>query len=55
MRQSATSAVFVGVMSAVVSVAAAQPPGPPPALSVCLTLSHAIAAAARREGQSSTK
>lgn len=50
MRRSATSAVFAGVMSAVVTVAAAQPAGPPPALSVCLTMSHAVAAAARREG-----
>ena len=37
------------VMSAVVTIAAAQPPGPPAALSVCLTLSHVVAVAARRE------
>ena len=48
--RSATSAVFTGVMLAVVSVAGAQPAGPPPALTVCLTMSHAVAAAARREG-----
>jgi len=50
MRRSATSAVFAGVMLAVVNGAAAQPPGPPPALTVCLTMSHSVAAAARREG-----
>ena len=51
MRRRATSAVLAGVMSAGVTLAAAaQPPGPPPALSVCLTMSHAVAAAARREG-----
>ena len=49
MPRNATSAVFAGVMSAVVTIAAAQPPDPPPALSVCLTLSHVVAVAARRE------
>jgi len=50
MRRSATSAVLAGVMLAVVNIAAAQPPGPPPALTVCLAMSHSVAAAARREG-----
>jgi len=50
MRRSATSAVFAGAMLAVVNVAAAQPTVPPPALTVCITMSHSVAAAARREG-----
>ena len=50
MRRSATSAVLAGVMSAVVNVSAAQPPDPPLALTVCLTMSRSVAAAARREG-----
>ena len=36
-------------MSAVVTIAAEPPPDPPVALSVCLTLSHVVAVAARRE------
>lgn len=40
--------VFGGVMSGV-TIAPGQPPEPPAAISVCLTLSHVVAVAARRE------
>jgi len=50
MRRSATSAVFAGVMLAVVNVASPQSTSPLPTLTVCLSMSHSVAAAARREG-----
>ena len=50
MRRRATSAVLASVMLAgVTKLASAQSTHTPSAISVCLTMSHAVAAAARRE------